>query len=152
MPLFIFTLVMPIQGGEDPEKKAVMELIDKQSPNSGMPTLESKFTSWVHEPWVQKRTSNRELLGWEKIKSRYEETAENTWPNYKGVMREKSNLHYKRFDDLAWVTWSQKTVGIRKDDTKADPSYSWEARLVQKVNGEWKIVSQVTMRMEAPEE
>ena len=90
------------------------------------------------------------FIGWDSISAEYKRVDQYRTRNPERLLnREKSDFHYRIFDNIAWVNWNQHTITKNEKTGDSNEIWTWEARLLQKNNGEWKLVNQVTAGRQA---
>ena len=132
-------------GEQSDDAKAIMEVIAAESNAFWDKDFEAWSLCWVRAPYVRvmgwwARGGVTVIKGWETISSRMKEVmTENPEPNPTAsrVRRENINLHID--GNMAWVTFDQ--FGEDTGDLQMDmPGLSHETRILEKQEGEWKIV------------
>lgn len=128
-------------GDLDAEKKAIMETIAKESSAfftrdyGGWKNTYAQ-TDYDFQAWSNSDGTFDSNVGWsdiEKTIGKY--ISEN--PDVSHPKIERKNVKYKFFgDDAAYLTWDQ----FNSDANQRFFYHSKEVRVMEKVNGEWKIV------------
>lgn len=127
------------------EKAAILKVIDGESEAFWNKDYEKFASYWVHEPYIRtmgwwQAGGVTVVSGWEersaRTKAHMEESPEaNATAN--NVRRENINLRI--YQDVAWLTFDQ--YGEDTGDSLMDmPGLSRETRILEKHNGEWRIV------------
>lgn len=123
----------------------IMEVITSESIAFWNKDFEAWARCWLHTPYIRMmgwwaRGGITVTEGWETLSSRIKELmTENPEPNPTAakVRRENINMHID--GNMAWVTFDQ--YGEDTGDLEMDmPGLSHETRILEKHNGEWKIV------------
>ncbi len=128
---------------EEVEKEKIMELIANESKAFWDKNFEGYADCWAHREYV--RTMGwwaaggvTVVEGWEERGQRTKKhMLENPEPNPQNPIRK--NLNIRVSEEMAWVTFDQ--YGKDTDDPTFDmPGLSRETRILEKIDGNWKIV------------
>ncbi|HMQ49969.1 MAG TPA: nuclear transport factor 2 family protein [Saprospiraceae bacterium] len=127
------------------EKEAIMKVIDGESEAFWNKDFEKFASYWAHEPYIRtlgwwQAGGVTVVSGWEersaRTKAHMEESPE---PNPTANKVRRENINLRIFQDVAWLTFDQ--YGEDTGDSLMDmPGLSRETRILEKHNGEWKIV------------
>jgi len=124
---------------------AIMEVIASESIAFWDKDFEAWSRCWVHEPYVRvmgwwARGGVTIMKGWETISSRMKDVmTENPEPNPTASHVRRENVNLRVDGNTAWVTFDQ--YGQDTGDLQMDmPGLSHETRVLEKQDGEWKIV------------
>ena len=124
------------------EKKAIIAVIEEETDAA----VHSDYERWANT-YVQDETNIRlsassndynYVVGWDELSSNFKEAFEETAdqePMSRGV---KTNYKIKVYGNAAWAVCDEKFVST---ETGEDMGWSAiEARFLEKVDGEWKMV------------
>ena len=126
------------------EQEAIFAVIDGESKAFWDKDYEAWASHWIHEPYI--RTMGwwpdggvTVVAGWdsraERMKRNFEASPE---PNPTANAFRRENVNIRIFRDVAWLTYDQ--YGLDTGDSLMDmPGLSRETRILEKVDGEWKI-------------
>lgn len=127
------------------EEAAVMDVIAMETAAFFGKDFETVSRCWVHAPYVRRlgwwtRGGVSDVYGWATLsaltKAMMEEYPE---PNGTAQIVQRTNVVVRVMGDMAWATFDQ----IGPDTGEADvdmPGVSREARVLEKHDGEWRIV------------
>ncbi|MEM7132379.1 MAG: nuclear transport factor 2 family protein [Chloroflexota bacterium] len=122
-----------------------MQLLATESTAFWHKDFEAWAACWLHTPYVRimgwwARGGVTVIEGWEAISSRMKATmAANPEPNPTASNVRRENVNLQINENMAWLTFDQ--YGEETGDVEMDmPGLSRETRVVEKKNGEWKIV------------
>lgn len=124
------------------DRKAILDLIDRESKAFWDKDYETWASCWVHAPYVRtmgwwERGGVTVVKGWEERGTRTKDhMKENPEPNPQNVRRE--NINMRIYPDAAWVTFDQYGSDTGEPDMDM-PGLSRETRFLEKHDGEWKI-------------
>lgn len=90
-----------------------------------------KFGYW--EGYPEKVVSN---IGFESLAAEKKKQFEANETIWKGSTEERTNEHFRITHDMAWYTFEQNSY---EKDTRKFLGRSLETRILEKVNGDWKI-------------
>lgn len=129
--------------GLNDEKQAIMQLIDKESSAFWEKDFEAFASCWAHEDYI--RTMGwwaaggiTVVEGWEERGGRTKKFMED-FPEKNPQNPVRKNINVRISEDMAWVTFDQ--YGSDTGDPTFDmPGLSRETRIVEKIDGAWKIV------------
>jgi hypothetical protein len=127
------------------EAAAIMNVIEGESAAFWNKDYEAWAQCWVHAPYVRimgwwARGGITVIEGWDALNERIKTTmAANPEPNPTAARVRREKLNLRTYQDVAWVTFDQ--YGLDTGDLAMDmPGLSRETRILEKHNGEWKIV------------
>lgn len=127
------------------DSTAIMQLIAYESTAFWNKDFEAWAQCWLHTPYVRMigwwpRGGITVIEGWDMLSSRIKTTmASNPEPNLTAANVQRENVNLRISPDMAWVTFDQ--YGQDTGDLEMDmPGLSRETRILEKKNGEWKIV------------
>ncbi len=123
----------PAKGNEEAAIKAVIEKETKAFFEIDQKTWASL---WVHEPYVfwsfADTTDVNSFSGWAEIDKGFENYFKTSKPSTANISRDWH--HIKIQGNLAYIRFTQQVT----DDSNRPPQA--EVRVMEKINGEWKIV------------
>lgn len=126
------------------EKKAIMDVIQKESEAFWRKDFDAYASYWVHADHVRtmgwwEAGGVTVVEGWEaRAKRTKEHMAQSPEANPTATQVRRENINLRIFKDVAWMTFDQ--YGEDTGDTLMDmPGRSRESRIFEKVDGEWKI-------------
>ena len=122
------------------EEEAIKAVLKKQTDSFYNKSIEGESEVWAHEPYVFRGFSIDHVIGWENLKQLYEEVfTSNTNAPY---LSEHSRhfIHIK--DDVAWTVYHQ-VLHFENAQGFDETVEGWEHRILEKRDGEWKIVLQM---------
>ena len=122
------------------EKQAILETLNGETKAAFQRDYELWKEKWVHDPTVTKTyidfsdSSFTESVGWDKI-SGFVKTFIEEHPEREPVPTLVNDIEVRLYGTGAWVTYEQQDSlrGLKR-----------EARLMEKVNGQWKIAGMHT--------
>ncbi len=126
------------------EKAAILEVIAAESAAFWDKDYDAWASHWVHAPYVRTMGWWQDggvtvVEGWDERSTRtrdHMEASPEPNPTASNVRRENINLRV--FEDVAWLTFDQ--YGEDTGDALMDmPGRSRETRIMEKVDGQWKI-------------
>jgi hypothetical protein len=127
------------------EAVAIMRVIAGESAAFWNKDYEAWAQCWVHAPYIRimgwwARGGITVVEGWESLSARIKTTlTANPEPNPTAAQVRRENLNLRTYQDMAWVTFDQ--YGLDTGELDMDmPGVSRETRILEKHNGEWKIV------------
>lgn len=103
-----------------------------------------KFSkNWAHEDFVRRMGWWKEggisvVEGWDDIAERTKNSMAK-FPDPSPQITTRKNWNIRISDKMAWVTFDQYGKNTGEDDMEM-PGLSHESRILEKINGEWKIV------------
>jgi hypothetical protein len=122
------------------EKEAIKAVIEQETEMWRQRNFEGFKKSWAHKPysfWLGASKPNfTEIASWDSIGTHYKEIFERS--SEIKVKIKNENYMFRIYDDNAWVTFEQHFI----EDTTAqsDEIPSKELRVLEKTEGEWKII------------
>jgi len=147
---FVLFIIVLLIGGTscqesidiEKEEKAIIAVIEQETDAAMNGDYERWANTYVQDETNVRLSANSEsynlIVGWEDLNSYFKEAFDNmeeqstTW---KGV---KTNYKIKVYGDAAWVMCDEKVVNV---ETGEDMDWTAiETRILEKVDGEWKIV------------
>jgi len=127
----------------DNEKKAINATIEKETESFFARDYEAWKSNYAHTDYAFQAWSNDDgtfdsNVGWEDINKQIGKyITENPEPLSSHPKVERKNMIYKFYgDNVAYLTWDQ----FNSDKPEKNFHHSKEVRLMEKINGEWKIV------------
>ncbi|PIF00775.1 MAG: hypothetical protein CR994_03725 [Maribacter sp.] len=122
------------------EKQAILERLNNETKDAFQRDYEAWTKNWVHDPSISKVYMNfvdstfSESIGWKEI-SQFVKTFIEEHPEPEPVPKLLDKINVRLYGNGAWVTYRQQDSlrGIKR-----------ETRLMEKVNGEWKIAGMQT--------
>ena len=130
---------------ESNDAKAIMEVIAAESVAFWDKDFEAWSRCWLHTPYVRvmgwwARGGITVTKGWETLSNRIREVmTENPEPNPTASNVRRENIELRIDGNMAWLTFDQ--FGEDTGDLQMDmPGLSHETRILEKQDGEWKIV------------
>ena len=151
-PLFLLvstvTMVSPLglraQNGEHEQIKKVVKAETESYYQSNADAWQA---TWLHTTGITRTMVNKDsyaiFKGWENFGPEAIAGLKNFKPG--AVTIGNSNYNIKTGGNLAWVEYDQKVSG------KEDTSNSHEFRVLEKTDGQWKMVSQTTIGLSSYE-
>lgn len=133
------------------EKAKIRSVCEKQVESWRMQSYEGEAEVWAHESYVMKMLTNgTRTKGWKTIGNQYKvdfEMADDTpQPDF---FTELSDFYIHISGKNAWVVFDQHQVF--PDDAGQNEIYeSLEFRCLEKIEGEWRIVFQLTGPYDKP--
>jgi hypothetical protein len=125
------------------EKKSIQATIEKETQSFFARDYEAWKSNYAQTDYAFQAWSNDDgtfdsNVGWEDInKKTGKYISENPEPLSSHPKVERKNMKYKFYgDNVAYLTWDQ----FNSDKPKKNFHHSKEVRLMEKINGEWKIV------------
>ena len=122
------------------EKAAILDVINGETKAAFNRDYESWKEKWVHEPYVSKTymqfpdSSMTETLGWDEI-SKFVKTYIEEHPEPAPIPTLVDDIDVRLYGNGAWVSYEQNdsNLGLKR-----------ETRLMEQVNGQWKIAGMHT--------
>ncbi|MEM9362155.1 MAG: hypothetical protein AAGA43_05940 [Bacteroidota bacterium] len=122
------------------EKQAILERLNNETKDAFHRDYEAWTKNWVHDPNITKvyvdfaENTFSESVGWEKI-SEFVKTFIEEHPEPEPVPELLNDINVRLYGNGAWVTYEQQDSlrGLKR-----------ETRLMEKVNGKWKIAGMQT--------
>ena len=127
----------------DKEKEAIIAVINAESVAYLARDMETLSTYMVKDSSnIRVRANKWEYeytVGWEKLNELYEEDFANdsAWATFDNPRFERKNFNIKVYPKSAWAVF--KTIYMWEEDTVTNKWKSIESRILEKVDGEWKI-------------
>ncbi|MEL7342003.1 MAG: hypothetical protein AAGM67_16090 [Bacteroidota bacterium] len=123
------------------EKAAIIKTLNDETKAAFSRKYEEWQTKWVHEPYVSKTYMNfadsslSESLGWEEI-SGFVRTYLEEHPTPAPLPKLIDEVELRLYSDGAWVNYEQvdSLLGLKR-----------ETRLLEKIDGQWKIAGMQTV-------
>jgi hypothetical protein len=122
------------------EKAAILEVINSETKAAFNRDYEGWQKKWIHAPYVTKTymqfpdSSMTETLGWNKI-DEFVRTYIEEHPAPAPLPRLVNDIDVRLYGNGAWVSYEQND---------AERGLKRETRLMEKVNGQWKIAGMHT--------
>ena len=128
------------QKSPDLEKQAILDRLNNETKNAFQRDYDAWTKNWVHDPSISKVYLNfvdstfSESIGWKEI-SQFVKTFIEEHPEPEPVPAPLDDITVRLYENGAWVTYEQQDSlrGLKR-----------ETRLMEKVNGEWKIAGMQT--------
>lgn len=123
------------------EKKAILKTLNDETKSAFNRDYQGWRENWVHEKYASKTYMNfadntmTETLGWEEI-SNFVKTYIEEHPEPEPIPRLLDNIEVRLYENGAWVNFVQED---------AERGLKRETRLMEKVNGKWKIAGMQTI-------
>lgn len=122
------------------EKKAILATLNNETKAAFQRDYDAWKEKWVHDPNITKtyidfpESTFTESIGWNEI-SQFIKTFIEEHPEPEPVPKLLDKINVRLYDNGAWVTYEQQDSlrGLKR-----------ETRLMEKVNGEWKIAGMQT--------
>jgi len=122
------------------EEEAIKLVLKKQTDAFYNRSMEGEAEVWAHEPYVFRGFSIDNVIGWENLSRLYQEVFESTaWPPY---LAEHSRFFIHVREDVAWAVYHQ-VLYIENEQGRTEAIEGWEHRILEKKNGQWRIVLQM---------
>ncbi|MCB0687867.1 MAG: nuclear transport factor 2 family protein [Saprospiraceae bacterium] len=125
------------------EEKEIMSVIERESKSFWDKDFKNFSDCWAHQDYVRiigwwSDGGISVTEGWNTIGKKIQKMMlDNPVPNPQNPVRKNINIRIGK--DMAWVTFDQ--YGKDTDDPKFDmPGLSRETRVLEKIEGKWKIV------------
>jgi hypothetical protein len=127
------------------ETQAVMQVIEAETNAFWNKDFAALADCWLHSPHVRRfgwwaRGGITVTEGWEALGSRIKANIEaNPTPQPAAAAVRRENLNIRVSDHMAWVTFDQYGADTGEPDMDM-PGLSHETRVLEKHDGQWKIV------------
>lgn len=125
------------------EKKAIHQVIENETQSffaRDYKAWKSNYaqTDYAFQAWSNDDGTFDSNVGWEDVNEQIGKyIAENPEPVSSHPKVERKNMNYKFYgNDVAYLTWDQ----FNSDRQEKNFHHSKEVRLLEKINGDWKIV------------
>jgi len=133
-------LTVSEQKNPELEKQAILDRLNNETKDAFQRDYEAWAENWVHDADISKvyvdfaDSTFSESIGWEKI-SQFVKTFMEEHPEPEPVPELLDEINVRLYDNGAWVTYEQQDSirGLKR-----------ETRLMEKVDGEWKIAGMQT--------
>jgi len=129
---------------EEDDQKAILALIEAETAAYFAKDFDAWARCWAHEPYVRRfawfaRGGMLLNVGWAE-EAREQHKSMNAYPTPNSSMRQltRDNLNVRIGTDLAWVTFDQTAPST--GDPFDVPVLQHELRILERIDGEWKIV------------
>lgn len=125
------------------EKTAIQSLIAKETESYYKQDFEAWKSTYLQSPafrkfgyWEGYPEKVVSYIGFESLAAEKKKQFEADETLWKGSTEERLNENYRISNDMAWYTFEQNSY---EKDTRKFLGKSMETRILEKVNGEWKI-------------
>ena len=132
--------VFPHERVQSAEKNAILKTLNKETRDAFQRDFDAWSSNWIHDSTISKTYINfsdstfSESIGWKNI-SGYVKEFMVKHPEPEPVPELLHNINVRLFGKGAWVTYEQMdSIRGKKRET----------RLMEKVNGQWKIAGMQT--------
>ena len=147
--LFVFALLL-LSGGAMAQTSADAEAVKKvcitETANFDKRDLPAILAGFADVPYASRYFTNNAYNGAATIRAVYTKYVTGS-PQASSTKREQSNWQLQPLGNKHyWATYDQITTA---PDSKV--SYSKEVRLLEKIDGQWKLVSVINLAMPKPE-
>lgn len=127
------------------EAEAIMGVIERESQAFWLKDYDAWANCWVHAPYIRtlgwwERGGVTVIEGWDMLNERiaaHMQSNPEINPTASEVRREQINMRIA--SDMAWLTFDQYGIDTGEKDMDM-PGLSRETRVLEKHNGEWKLV------------
>jgi hypothetical protein len=129
----------------NPTELAVMRVIEAETNAFWHKDFDAWADCWLHSPDIRMmgwwaRGGISVIEGWEAHSRNIKRLMDaNPTPNPASANVRRENVNIRISDDMAWVTFDQYGADTGEPDMDM-PGLSHETRILEKHNGEWKIV------------
>lgn len=127
------------------EKQAILQVIENESKAFWKKDFDGYASHWAHEDYVRtlgwwEAGGVTVVEGWKERGERTKSHMENSpQENETATKVRRENINLRIYRDVAWMTFDQ--YGEDTGDPTMDmPGLSRETRILEKHNGQWKIV------------
>ena len=150
VPLSLFTILNLPRTSDTPvdldnEREAIMAVIDGESKGFWNKDFEQWSSYWAQEEYIRVRGWWKDggivtVDGWKENSAGTKTLMEtNPEPNPTASNVRRENINLRISGNMAWLTFDQ--YGEDTGDARMDmPGLSHESRVLEKIDGEWKIV------------
>jgi hypothetical protein len=125
--------------------QAVMRVVEAETTAFWMKDFEAWAACWLQTPDIRRhgwweRGGVGIVEGWEALSERVRQNmANNPTPQPEAANVRRENVHVRVTDEMAWVTFDQYGADTGEPDMDM-PGLSYETRILEKHDGQWKIV------------
>lgn len=126
------------------EKAAILGVIERQAAAFWAKDFQRWADTWVQAPHIRRLGWSEpggvsSVEGWETIGARMKKSmADNPTPNLTPARLVRERVNFRIYADVAWVTFEQH--GVSTGEPRFDmPGLSYETRILEKHNGQWKV-------------
>jgi hypothetical protein len=130
---------------QDAQLAAVMQVVIAETTAFWMKDYAAWTNCWLHSPNIRMvgwwaRGGIRVTEGWDALStSMWQLMANNPTPNPRAVQVRRENVNIHTSDHMAWLTFDQYGADTGEPDMDM-PGLSHETRILEKHNGDWKLV------------
>lgn len=127
------------------EKAQIRAVCEKQVESWRVQSYQGEADVWAHEPYIMKMLTNgTRTLSWETIGGQYAKDFKETSADFEpDFFTELSDFYIHINGKNAWVVFDQHQI-FPNDSGKNELYESLEVRFLEKIDGDWKIVFQLT--------
>lgn len=123
------------------EEEAIKAVLKKQTDSFYNRSMEGESEVWAHEPYVYRGFSIDPVIGWENLRNLYQEAFDS--PSGPPPYLSEHSRHFIRIKgDVAWTVYHQ-VLHVENEQGFDETIEGWEHRILEKKDGEWKIVLQM---------
>jgi len=132
-------------GSDHAESEAVMQVVVAETTAFWMKDYDAWANCWLQTADTRRvgwwaRGGIRITEGWEGLSASVREAiANNPIPNPRAVQVRRERVQVRTSDNMAWVTFEQYGADTGEPDMDM-PGLSYETRILEKHDGQWKIV------------
>jgi hypothetical protein len=134
-----------MSAGEQAEAQAVMQVIQAETNAFWMKDYEAWAACWLHSPEIRMmgwwaRGGIRVTEGWDALSSSMRQLMDNNpAPNPQSARVRRECVNIRTSSQMAWVTFEQYGADTGEPDMDM-PGLSYETRILEKHDGQWKLV------------